>query len=1048
MARFFINRPIFAIVISVFIVLAGVISIFQLPIAQYPQIAAPVISVRTNYTGANSDVVEQSVAQLIEQQVNGIENMISMQSTSADSGSYSLNVKFELGTDANEDSVETQNRVGQAQSQLPQEVVTSGITTRKVSPDTALYFTLVSPNNSYDSVFLKNYGSINIIEDIKRIKGVGDVMEFGTDFGMRIWLQPDKMAQLGITANDVVSAIQQQNVQAPAGSIGTRPSVPQQEFQYTARVQGRLDKPAQFAQIIVRAKPDGSFVRVGDVARVELAGKDYSFASDFNGQDSVTFGVQLASDANALETVAKVRETIDKASKKFPNDMEYKIVVDNTDFVKESLKEVLITFGEALFLVSMIVFIFLQSCRATLIPMLAVPVSLLGTFAAFVMLGFSINTLTLFAMVLAIGLVVDDAIVVVEAVEHHMRYNGLSPKEATVRAMSEVSGPVIAIAFVLCSVFLPVAFFGGTAGVLYKQFALTISISMILSALVALSLTPALCALLLKPYNPNEHTGFLGRFFDRFNQGFDRMVGRYASGIKWMIRKTGLALACLLVLIVCSGALLKILPSTFVPAEDQGFIIGIINLPEAASMNRTREVGNRIGEMVRKIPGVEDAVVVTGYDILGGANKSSSGLMIVRLKPWDERTDKSLSVESEIRKIFGVTMNMPEASVLAFNAPALPGVGVGGLTMMLQDRSGGSIENMDAVAKQFLAAARQRPEFAQVYTTFRTDTPGYQFDVDRDKTQKLGIPLKDVYSTMQAFLGGVPVNDFNSFGHTYKVMLQAEPQYRSDVDALRFFFVRSQDNQMIPLNTLVKPVPRSGTTAIKRFNGFRSVQIGANPAPGYSTGQVISALEEVAEQNLPDSFSYEWVDQARDEKISGGRAPLIFGLALLFVFLCLAALYESWSVPLAVLLAVPAGIFGALIFQYGRDLQNNVYMQIGLVMLIGLAAKNAILIVEFAKVRVDQGMNIMIAAIEACKLRIRPILMTSLAFIIGCFPLTIATGAGAGARNAMGTSVVGGMLTATIIGIFLIPVLFVVVYRIAEKIKPKKKQSEVRIAEK
>lgn len=1039
MAKFFIKRPIFAIVLSVLIVLAGLIAVFNLPIAQYPQITPPRINVSTMYPGANADVVEQLVAQLIEQQVNGVEEMVAMQSTSSDNGMYSLDVKFELGKDADNASVQTQNRVAQANAQLPQEVLQAGVIARKVSPDTVLYFSLWSPNGTYDNVFLKNYGSINIVEELKRIKGVGNIGEYGTDFGMRIWLQPDKMASLGITANDIYKAINQQNVQSPAGTIGQLPSIPQQEFQYSASVKGRLEKPEDFAKIIVRSKPDGSFVRVSDVAKVELAGKNYMFSSDFNGKDSVTFAVQLTSDANALETVAKAREVLQNAEKRFPADMKYTIGVDNTQFVKESLHEVLITFAEALCLVIVIVFLFLQSWRATLIPMLAIPVSLIGTFGAFLVLGFTINTLTLFAMVLAIGLVVDDAIVVVEAVEHHMRYNGLSPREATYKAMEEVSGPVVAIACVLASVFIPVAFFGGTVGVLYKQFALTISVSMALSAVVALTLTPALCALLLEPYTGQTREGIIGRFFNHFNEWFDRLLEKYSAGVQRAVRRSGICLVGLLVITVLAGALFKILPSSFVPNEDQGYFISAVTLPEAANMNRTRHVANQIGDMIRQQPGVENTIVVTGFDLLAGANKPNAALIVTSLKPWSERTSTELSVEQEIRKVMAITKDVPEATVMTFNAPSLPGIGaVGGLTMMLEDKGGGSVEEMDQVSKQFIAAARQRPEIGMVYSNFRKDTPGYRFDVDREKSEKLGVPVQDVFNALQTFLGGLQVNDFNRFGRTYKVVMQAEPQFRADVDATRFLFVRSNTGTMIPLNTLVKPVPVNGSTAIKRFNGFRAIQVNATPAPGYSSGEAMKALEEVSAQALPNTFSYEWADQSREEKVSGGRAPVVFGFAILFVFLCLAALYESWRIPFAVLLSIPTGLFGSLLLQYARNLDVNVYMQIGLVMLIGLAAKNAILIVEFAKVRVDKGMEPAQAAIEAAKLRLRPILMTSLAFIIGCVPLAIAQGAGAGARTAMGTAVVGGMLTATGIGIFIIPVLFVVIERISMKMNTTK----------
>lgn len=1034
MANFFIDRPIFAIVLSIIITMGGLIAAFNLPVAQYPQITPPQISVSTAYQGANAEVVDQAVSQVVEQQVNGVEGMVSMQSTSSDSGMYSLTVQFEPEKNADIAAVQTQNRVAQANAALPQDVQQTGISTRKSAQDFAVIFSLWSPQGTYDSTFMKNYGSIYIVEDLRRIKGVGNVMEFGADYAMRIWLQPDKMAKLGVTAGDVAAAVRKQNIQAPAGVIGQSPSLPDQEFQYTARVKGRLTEKEEFDKIVVRSEPDGSFIRLQDVARVELGSKDYTFAGEVNGHTTSGFAVQLSSDANALETVKKVKQTLDEAAKRFPADLEYKIVVDSTEFVQESMKEVIKTFIEALLLVMLVVFLFLQSGRATLIPMLAVPVSLIGTFAAFLVLGFSINTLTLFAMVLAIGLVVDDAIVVIEAVEHHMRYSRLSPAEATKRAMSEVSGPVIAIAFVLASVFIPVAFFGGTVGILYRQFALTIAVSMALSALVALSLTPALCALLLKPYDPDAHTGMLGRFFVRFNAWFERTVERYGNGLaKTLIPKAGLCMAMLAVLAILAGALYRVVPTAFVPAEDQGYIITAVTLPEAASMNRTHAVINKVAEDIRSRPGILDTMAITGYDLLGGSPKSSAGAMFIRMAPWGERTSPELQIDHKIREIFMQGARLPEATVLAFNPPALPGLGiVGGFTLMLEDRAGGLVEEMDRVSREFLAAARQRPEIGMIYSTFQANTPGYRFEVDRDKAEKLGVPVSDVFAALQTFLGGAQVNDFNRFGRTYKVIMQAEPQFRSETDATRLLFLRSASGTMVPLSTLLRAEPVNAPASIKRYNGFRAVQINGNPAPGYSSGQAIAALEEVAAGTLPTSFGYEWSGQSREEKLSSSRAPLLFGLAIIFVFLCLAALYESWTVPFSVLLCVPTGLFGAFLFQYLRHLENSVYMQIGLVMLIGLAAKNAILIVEFAKLRVDKGMSPAQAAVEASKLRLRPILMTSLAFIIGCLPLAVASGAGAGARNAMGTAVVGGMFMATALGIFIIPVLFVVVERFTE----------------
>lgn len=1037
MAHFFINRPIFAIVISIFIVLGGSIAAFNLPIAQYPQITPPQVSISTMYTGANADVVEKTVAQVIEQQVNGVAGAQSMASSSDDTGRYMLNVKFNLGENPDMVTMYTQNRVVQANAGLPQDVQLIGVTTRKVAPDTALFFSLISPTGAYDSVFLKNYGSINIIDDIRRVKGVGDVGEYGSDFSMRIWLKPDKMAQAGVTATDIIQALRDQNIQAPAGTIGQLPSLPTQEFQFTANVQGRLVTAEEFGKVILRSSPDGSALRLSDVATIELGTRDQTFKSAFNGRDAVIFAVQLTTEANALETIGNVRKVIEDAAQRFPPGMEYKIINDSTKYIRESIEKVFKTFIEALLLVLLIVYLFLQNWRATLIPMLAIPVSLIGTFASFMLLGFSINTLTLFAMVLAIGLVVDDAIIVVESVEHHMTHSKLSPKDATVRAMSEVSGPVVAIAFVLASVFIPVAFFSGTTGVLYKQFAITIAVSMALSALIALSLTPALCTLLMKAPDENEKPATpIGKFFIWFNDWFARATESYSRGVRYAIRYAKLTLVALGVLCVLCVGILRLLPSTFVPTEDQGFVMAMINLPEASNMNRTHSIATRVSEILHSLPSAENAMQVSGIDIMAGGQKPNSALVGLALTPWSERTTPDKQLNAVIGQAMRQLSDIPEATIFAFTPPSLPGIGaLGGATMMIQDRGGSSLAEMNNVSQEFLALARKRPELAMARSSFQANTPAYRYDVNRDKAKTLGVPVNDIFTTLQTFLGGVPVNDFNRFGRTYKVMLQSQPEFRTDAEATRFFYVRNVHGEMVPLNTLVTPVVTSGQSVIKRYNGYPAMQINATAAPGYSSGQAMAALEEVAKQVLPNTFTFEWADMSHEEKQSGKQTPIIFGLALLFVFLCLAALYESWNIPFAVLLSIPTGIFGSLVFQYMRGLENSIYMQIGLVMLIGLSAKNAILIVEWAKVRREKGMEPVEAAIEAAKLRLRPILMTSFAFILGCIPLALSTGAGAAARQALGTTVVGGMIAATALGIFLVPVLFVVIEYTHAKIK-------------
>ena len=1040
MAKFFIDRPVFAIVLSLFITIAGTLAGFALPIAQYPQISPPRISVFTFYQGASAEVVEQSVAQIIEQQVNGIEGMTYMSSVSGDDGSYKLDVVFGIERNGDLAAVQAQNRVSQATSNLPQDVIQAGVTTQKQSPDVVMYFVLFSPKGTFDSVFLKNYASVQIIEGLKRIKGVGAVDEYGSDYAMRIWLQADRMAVLNVAATDVQQAIRKQNIQAAAGRIGEYPTVSGQEFQYTAKAQGRLQTPAEFGNVIIRTNPDGSMVRIRDVARVELSAKNYTYFSEYNGQEAVSFAVKLTPDANALETVGNIRAVIDDAASRFPSDIKHNIVVDNTLFVRESLKEVVKTFVEALALVLVIVYIFLQSFRATLIPMLAVPVSLVGTFIMFYLLGFSINSLTLFAMVLAIGLVVDDAIVVVEAVENHMRHGGLDAKAATYKAMEEVSGPVVAIAFVLASVFIPVAFFGGTVGVMYRQFAITIAVSMALSAIIALSLTPALCALLLKPHIETDSSNSkMSKFFEWFNITFERLTEKYGRGVISSTRSLRRGLLLFLVLLVVTSGMFKSLPAGFVPEEDQGYYIASLSLPEAASANRTREVGHRVSEMIRQIPGVKETILISGVDILSGAAKPNTALIAVALHPWGERKDPVMHVQNIINETIKRSHEVAESNLIAFNAAALPGIGgMGKLSMMLQNRGGGSLEEMQAVAGRFIAAANNLPEIGVFYSTFRMDTPGYRFDIDRERAEILGVSVSDVFQTLQYFMGGSQVNDFNAFGRSFKVIMQADAQYRAEPGSIRYLFVRNQRGDMIPLNALIKPVSISGPPSINRFNAYPAIQIGGDPAPGYSTGQALDALEKIAKEILPQSYAYEWADLSKEEKESGGQTLLIFGFAIVFVFLCLAALYESWSVPFSVILSVPAAAFGAAAFQFARQFQNDIYMQIGLVMLIGLAAKNAILIVEFAKERSDRGMSAEQAVLEAAKLRLRPILMTSLAFLIGCLPLMMASGPGGGARSAMGTAVVGGTFFATLIGLFLVPLLYVCVEKLRRRIMEKK----------
>lgn len=1025
MARFFIDRPVFAIVLAIIITLLGAIAGFSLPIAQYPNITKPRISVNTNYVGASADIVEKAVAQTIEQKVSGVENMLNMSSVSTSSGEYKLNVEFNLEKNADIASVEVQNRVSQATSSLPSEVSGYGVTTAKESAETIMYFGLYSPKNTYDAMFLRTYADANFLDAVKRVKGVSTVGEYGPEYAVRIWLNPEKMAQLGVTVTDVSNAIKTQNIQAAVGSIGNRPTVDKQERTYSASAQGRLNTPEEFGNVIIRSN-NGDNLKLKDIATIKEGPRNDLIVSKLNGGDSVVFPVSLTSDANAIETVKNIREVLKDAESRLPDDMKLVVIQDNTQFITESLEKVAHTFVEALILVILVVFMFLGSWRATLIPILAVPVSLVGTFASFVILGFTINTLTAFAMILAIGLVVDDAIVVVEAVEHHIQENGMSPKEATYRAMNEVSGPVVAIAFVLSAVFIPVAFTGGTVGELYKQFAITISVSMMLSAIVALSLTPALCSLILVK-KEEAPKGFIGKAVKAFDDWFARTLAKYVKNVEGCIRKSKLILTCLVVVVICIGFLAKATPTGFVPNEDQGMTAVSIALPEGASSNRTQQIMAGLEQKMRKLPGVKNVMEVNGIDILSMGQKANAGLAVVTMEDYSKRSN---SVQDIIPMIFGMGAQIPDATVMAFQPPSLPGASsTGTLSLYLMNLGGEDVNTMGERANEFLAACRKRPEIGMLYTTLNTNTPMYQFEVDREKAQSLNVPVSTVYSALQAFLGGNEINDINNFGRTWKVVMQADEKYRTGVEDMRYFFVRSNDGKSIPLNTLVKPTPKNSSVVMTRFNGASAIKISGDPASGYSSGQAMAAIEEVAKQVLPNTYTYEWTGQSLDEIEAGSRSTQIFIISLIFVFLCLAALYESWTIPLAVLLSVPSAVFGCFLVQYARGLQNDVYMQIGLITLIGLAAKNAILIVEYAKMNMEQGMDVVHAAVEAAHVRLRPILMTSFAFILGCLPLAIATGPGAGARVSMGNAVVGGMTIATLFGIFLIPVLFVVVER-------------------
>ncbi len=1031
MSRFFIDRPVFAIVISLFLLLIGTLSLIGLPIGEFPNIALPTVQVNGFYLGASSDVVEESVSAPIDQQINGATDMLYISSVSGDDGSSSIAVTFELERDPDLAAVEVQNRVAQANSQLPSEVINAGVTVRKQSPDTLLYFAIFSPDGTYDPLFISNYGYVYIVDELKRVKGVGDVKVFGSDFGMRIWLRPDRMASLGITASDVAGAIREQNVQVPAGQVGQPPATRGQSYQYSLRVKGRLVKADEFADIIVGSKPDGSFIRIRDIGRVELGARSYSNVSTIDGKPAALVSVSLVPGANALETAGLLKSQITRLAGEFPEGLDYKIVYDTSEFVEASVEEVIHTFIEALILVLIVVFLFLQNWRTTLIPMLAVPVSLLATFAAFQLLGFTINTLSLFGMVLAIGIVVDDAIVVVEAVEHKMR-SGLAVREATIEAMEEVQGPVMAIALILAAVFVPMGFIPGVTGQLYKQFAVTVAVSTMFSAVVAITLTPTLCILLMKPHE--ESNSLLARFFKAFNSGFDRVNARYGSVAAMLARRTLLVMLTLGIVIFVTFGLFRAVPTGFVPDEDKGAVFMQVLLPDAASQERTDAILARVEPLARAIPGVDSVVGVSGYDLLSGTAASNGALVIVKLKPWGERTTPETGVRSILMQLYALGQGIPEAVLMPFNPPALPGFGsVSGFSLMLQAKSSQPPQELAQVAQDFIAEAQKRPEIGRISTTFSASTPNYQLFVDREKAKKLGVPVSDVFATLQTFLGGYQVNDFSRFGRNYKVTMQAESDFRQEVTDIARLFVRNKDGGMVPLDTLTTWQRSSGARFMQRYNLYRTAAFSGTPAPGASSGDAIRAIEEVAAATLPDGYGIEWSGQSKQEIEAGNSSTIVLGLSIVVVFLFLAALYESWAVPFAVLLATPFGLMGALFALKMVGIPFNVYGQIGLVTLVGLSAKNAILIVEFAKMNREKGMPIFEAALDAARLRLRPILMTSFAFILGVVPLVLASGAGAASKVSVGITVFGGMIFATFLTTLAVPAFYVLIQGLSER---------------
>ncbi len=1027
----FIKRPVTAIVISVLIVLIGVIVLLGLPISQYPNISPPTVTVSGIYTGADAQTVEQTVTTPIESQINGTPGMKYMSSNSTSDGRSAITVTFDVGTNIDIAALDVQNRVGIAEPALPEAVRRLGVTTKKANTDILMVLGLVSPNGTHDQKFLSNYVNLYVKDALLRVKGVGDVQAFGQPFSMRVWLDANKLAQLGISPADVTSAIQEQNTRIAGGSVGGPPQQGSQVFEFSVVLDGALSTEEEFKNIIVKTGTDGAITYLKDIARVELGEFSYVTQSKINGKVSSMMAINQMPGGNAVETYEGIVKALETLKKSFPNDMEYTISYETVSVVKASLKEVIYTLIEALILVTIVVFLFLQSWRATLIPVLAIPVSIIGTFIFFTVMGFSINVLTMFGFVLAIGIVVDDAIVVVEAVQHYIDHNGLSAKEATRRAMKDITGPVIAIALILAAVFVPVGFIPGMVGQLYQQFAITIAVSVMISAFVALSLTPALCSILLKPMNQDKNSKGLDKFFFKFNGWFHRVTTRYSNGVQRAIKKAPLVIVILACIYAGTLGMFSMKSTGFIPNEDAGIFIMGVTLPEGASAARTDQfITKVIGRLQEKVPEIQNITSIAGINVLNRSFKSNAGTFFVQLKNWEERERDVPTILGLIKAEFA---GDKDGSVLAVAPPPIPGLGIsGGFSLLIQEQQAGDIKQFEAVVGKFLQAANQRPEIGMAYTLFSSKTPNYQLTINREQVKKMGVSIGTVYSTISSYLGSSYVNDFTKYGRNFRVVTQADTTFRTHIEDLSKLYVKSTRGESVPLSTLVSYKMVENPSIINHYNLFRSIEISGSAAPGYSSGDANKALKEISAQVLPAGYTYGFSGLSLQEEEAGSSTIYIFALCIVFVFLLLAALYESWSVPFSILLAVPLGVFGAILaLTLIPRLDNNIYAQVGLVTLIGLSAKNAILIVEFAKERLDWGMGLIPSIMDAIKLRLRPIVMTSLAFILGVIPLIISSGAGGVSRQTIGWTVFGGMIAATLLAIFIVPVLFVLISRIA-----------------